>query len=85
MLCVRPLGGDGPYEPTVVLDPMTVVFDETAAIDWFHPSRDGTLVAYGVSASGDERSTLRVLDLRTGETPARRDPPHAGGVGRLAA
>ncbi len=67
VLCVRPLDGDGPQEPTVVLDPMTVVADETAAIDWFHPSRDGSLVAYGVSASGDERSTLRVLDLRTGE------------------
>ena len=67
VLCVRPLDGEGPHEPTVLLDPMTVVFDETAAIDWFHPSRDGTLVAYGVSASGDERSTLRVLDLHTGE------------------
>ncbi len=41
VLCVRPLDGAGPHEPTVVLDPMTVVLDETAAIDWFHPSRDG--------------------------------------------
>jgi prolyl oligopeptidase len=67
VLCARPLDGAGPHEPTVLIDPVTVVFDETAAIDWFHPSRDGTLVAYGASASGDERSTLRVLDLRTGE------------------
>ena len=48
VLCARPLDGAGPHEPTVLLDPMTVVLDETAAIDWFHPSRDGTLVAYGV-------------------------------------
>jgi prolyl oligopeptidase len=84
VLCVRPLGGDGPYEPNVVLDPMTVMHDETAAIDWFHPSRDGTLVAYGLSASGDERSTLRVLDLRTGENLSDEIPhTRAASVGWL--
>jgi prolyl oligopeptidase len=63
---------------------MTVVFDETAAIDWFQPSRDGTLVAYGVSASGDERSTLRVLDLRTGENlPDEIPHTRAASVGWL--
>ncbi len=67
VLCVRPLDGTGAQEPNVILDPMHVVFDETAAIDWFHPSRDGSLVAYGVSSSGDERSTLRILDITTGE------------------
>jgi len=66
VLCVRPLRADAPPEPEIVLDPTDVVADETAAIDWFHPSRDGTLIAYGISASGDERSTLRVLDRRTG-------------------
>ena len=66
VLCVRPFDGDGPQEPTVVLDPTEVVADETAALDWFHPSRDGMLVAYGVSSSGDERSTLRVLDVASG-------------------
>jgi prolyl oligopeptidase len=67
VLCVRPLDGDGPYEPEIVLDPMTVVGDDTAAIDWYQPSRDGALVAFGVSSSGDERSTLRVLDWRANE------------------
>jgi prolyl oligopeptidase len=67
VLCLRPLDGDGPEEPVVVLDPMNAVFDETAAIDWFYPSRDGSLVAYGVSSSGDERSTLRIYDLVTGQ------------------
>jgi prolyl oligopeptidase len=84
VLCVRPLAGSGPYEPTAVLDPMAVVFDETAAIDWFHPSRDGTLIAYGISASGDERSTLRVLDVQTGESLSDEIPnTRAASVGWL--
>ncbi len=41
--------------------------DVTVALDWFHPSPDGALVAYGTSEAGDERSTLRVLDVATGE------------------
>ncbi|CAN5148117.1 prolyl oligopeptidase family serine peptidase [soil metagenome] len=40
--------------------------DDTLALDWFHPSPDGALVAYGTSAAGDERSTLRLLDVATG-------------------
>jgi prolyl oligopeptidase len=67
VLCVRPLHADDAPEPTVVLDPAALLGDDTAALDWFHPSRDGRLVAYGTSASGDERSTLRVLDVSTGE------------------
>jgi prolyl oligopeptidase len=67
VLCVRPLDGASAPAATVVIDPATLVDDETTAIDWFHPSRDGRLVAYGMSASGDERSTLRIVDTLTGE------------------
>ena len=67
VLCVRPLDGAVAPEPEVVIDPATLLGDATAAIDWFHPSRDGRLVAYGTSASGDERSTLRIIDTATGE------------------
>lgn len=42
--------------------------DDTLALDWFHPSPDGALVAYGTSTAGDERSTLRVLDIATGSS-----------------
>ncbi|HEX4943357.1 MAG TPA: prolyl oligopeptidase family serine peptidase [Usitatibacteraceae bacterium] len=35
-----------------------------AAIDWFRPSPDGRLVAYGVSLGGTEDATLRVLEVR---------------------
>ncbi|MEY2459749.1 MAG: prolyl oligopeptidase [Acidimicrobiaceae bacterium] len=66
VLCVRTLDGSSVPEPRVVIDPALMVDDETAAIDWFHPSRDGRLVAYGMSASGDERSTLRVIDTESG-------------------
>jgi prolyl oligopeptidase len=50
-----------------LLDPSSMTADSTAAIDWFHPSRDGRYVAYGVSEGGDERSVLRVLDVDSGD------------------
>ena len=50
----------------IVLDPSSLTADATVAIDWYHPSRDGALIAYGTSEGGDERSTLRVLDVETG-------------------
>lgn len=49
-----------------VLDPSTRAADGTAAIDWFEPSVDGRLVAYGVSEGGDERSVLFVRDVDRG-------------------
>lgn len=57
--------GDGPAVP--VLDPNTLSADGTIAMDWFYPSRDGALLAYGLSESGSERSTLYVKDLAAGE------------------
>lgn len=50
----------------VLIDPNTLRDDGTAALDWWYPSQDGTLLAYGVSEAGDEKSTLRVLDVATG-------------------
>jgi prolyl oligopeptidase len=49
----------------VVVDP-AAGGDPTAAVDWYHPSLDGTLVAYGTSTGGDERSTLRVVRVADG-------------------
>src|SRR5262245_44065093 len=51
----------------VLVDPNTLSPDGTAAIDWWYPSEDGSLLAYGVSTSGDEKSTLRVLNVATGK------------------
>ncbi len=66
VLCTRPLASAGPAEPTIVLDPVGADGDETTAIDWFRPSRDGRLIAYGTSSGGDERSTLRIVDIVSG-------------------
>ena len=57
-----------------LVDPHQATGDPTAAIDWFHPSPDGRLLAYGVSTGGDERSTLHVLDVASGEHLPDRIP-----------
>jgi prolyl oligopeptidase len=56
--------GEDPEEPPrVLVDPHDLTDDHTASVDWFSPSPDGSLVAYGVSEAGTERSTLRILDV----------------------
>jgi prolyl oligopeptidase len=66
VLVVRP--ADEPQAPArLLVDPARLVADATAAVDWYHPSPSGALVAYGVSEGGDERSTLRVIDVATGQ------------------
>jgi prolyl oligopeptidase len=42
--------------------------DVTVTVDWFVPSKDGKLLAYGGSVGGTETSTLYLLDIDTGET-----------------
>lgn len=49
-----------------LVDPNKLSTEGSVALDWWYPSRDGAYVAYGVSANGDEQSTLHVLDVRTG-------------------
>ncbi|MGI9021886.1 MAG: prolyl oligopeptidase family serine peptidase, partial [Acidimicrobiales bacterium] len=48
--------------PRLLIDPQRLAADHAAAVDWFSPSPDGRLVAYGISEAGTERGTLRVLD-----------------------
>ena len=64
-LVVRSATDLSPPARTLV-DPAGLATDATTAIDWYHPSADGGLVAYGMSEGGDERSVLRVLDVETG-------------------
>ena len=47
-----------------LVDPLE--YGERAALDWFYPSASGRYVAFGISNDGDERSTLRVLDVDRG-------------------
>ena len=49
-----------------LIDPVVLAGDPTAAIDWYHASPGGRLVAYGLSTNGDERSTLHVVDVESG-------------------
>jgi prolyl oligopeptidase len=72
VLVVRSL--DRGAEPRTLLDPHRVTGDATASLDWYAPSLDGRLVAFGTSAGGDERSTLGVLDVSTGERLADTIP-----------
>lgn len=66
VLAVRSIDApvDGPGR--VLLDPADAAGELTSAIDWYHPSPDGALVAFGTSTGGDERSTLRILDVAAG-------------------
>ncbi|MHC4094357.1 MAG: prolyl oligopeptidase family protein, partial [Planctomycetota bacterium] len=50
-----------------ILDPNGWSTDGTVALDWVRPAPDASLIAYGKSASGSERSTLHILDLATGK------------------
>ena len=74
VLCVRSATEQRPAH--VVVDPAAITGDPTAALDWYHASPDGGLVAYGMSTGGDEQSTLRVVDVVTG-IHLRDTIPHA--------
>lgn len=50
----------------VLLDVNALASDGTTALDWYYPSDDGRLLAYGLSVGGSEQSTLRVRDVATG-------------------
>jgi prolyl oligopeptidase len=50
----------------VLLDPNTLSTDGTTAMDWWYPSQDGKLLAYGLSKGGDERSVLHVREVDSG-------------------
>ncbi|HZQ35195.1 MAG TPA: prolyl oligopeptidase family serine peptidase, partial [Dehalococcoidia bacterium] len=58
-------GADGAERPLV--DPNALSAEGTVALDWYFPSPDGRLLAYGLSSDGSEQSTLYVLDVETGE------------------
>lgn len=47
----------------VAVDPVRKGGSDLASLDWYQPSLDGRLVAYGLSAEGDEWSTLYARDL----------------------
>jgi prolyl oligopeptidase len=72
VLVVRP--AKAPGVARTLVDPHKLTDDPTAALDWYHPSPDGKLIAYGISTGGDERSTLRVLNVETDEVLTEEIP-----------
>jgi prolyl oligopeptidase len=50
----------------VLIDPNAMDEEGLVALDWWFPSEDGKLLAYGLSREGTEQSTLYVLDVKTG-------------------
>jgi prolyl oligopeptidase len=53
-------------EDRTLLDPAARSPDAAIALDWWYPSPDGTLLAYGLSEGGSENSVLRVKDVAAG-------------------
>ena len=49
-----------------LVDANQLAADGTIALDWFQPSDNGKYVAYGISQSGSEMSTLHVIETKTG-------------------
>ncbi|MDP9407605.1 MAG: prolyl oligopeptidase family serine peptidase [Actinomycetota bacterium] len=52
----------------VLLDPGALDPQGLTTLDAWQPSKEGLLLAHQLSEGGDEESTLRVLDVTTGET-----------------
>lgn len=53
-------------EDRVLLDPNALDVAGTTALDWYFPSDDGALLAYGLSENGSEESVLRILQVGSG-------------------
>lgn len=58
----------------VLLDPNRLNAEGTTALDWYYPSEDGRLLAYGLSEDGSEQSILHILDVGTGQILPDRIP-----------
>ncbi|HEX6106331.1 MAG TPA: prolyl oligopeptidase family serine peptidase [Gemmatimonadales bacterium] len=65
-------GADG--EDRVVIDPNRLDAAGTTALDWYYPSEDGRLLAYGLSEGGSEQSVLHLLDVDRGTQLPDRIP-----------
>lgn len=58
----------------VAIDPNALNDAGTTALDWYFPSLDGRLLAFGLSENGSEESVLHLLDLDRGVTLPDRIP-----------
>jgi prolyl oligopeptidase len=63
-------------EERVIVDPNALSARGIVALDWWYPSNNGRLLAYGLSEGGTELSTLHLLDVGRGEHLAADVIPH---------
>ena len=54
-------------EPKVLIDPDALGEEKNIGLDWWYPTTEGDLLAYGLSEDGNESSVLHVMDVETGE------------------
>ena len=57
-----------------VVNPNALNSAGTTALDWYYPSEDGRLLAYGLSENGTEQSVLHVLEVEQGRLLGDRIP-----------
>jgi len=67
-------------KPIELLNPNTLDESGLLTVSWFEPSDDGSLLAFGMYRSGDENSTLYVMDVDTGKWLADEIPGKVRGV-----
>ena len=78
------LGRDAdPATARIIVDPNALNPNGTAAIDWFVPSPDGTMIAVSLSEGGSEDGSVHIFDVPTGrdigEVIPRVQYPTGGG------
>jgi prolyl oligopeptidase len=64
----------------VLIDPARIDPSGLTTVEWMSPSATGRLLAYGTYRSGDENTTLHVMEVDSGsvlplEIPTRRSHP----------
>lgn len=62
----------------ILVDPGKIDAEGRVSLDWFYPSWDGRLIAYGLSTGGDEWSVLHVMKVDTGEALSEKIPRARG-------
>ncbi len=67
-------------EPRELLDPNSLDESGLTTVSWYTPNPDGSLLAFGMYAAGDENSTLYVMDVDSGAWLAEEIPGKVRGI-----
>jgi prolyl oligopeptidase len=61
-------------ESRALIDPEAIDPTGLTTVEWYSPSADGRLLAYGTYRAGDENTTLHLIDVETGQMQPLRIP-----------